>query len=52
MAFRVLILWLHLLAAMPNAIYMESGYLPEGKTLDNGCIVMPEEPGFSQPKWE
>jgi len=43
---------LHLLAAMPNAIYMESGYLPEGKTLESGCLVMPEDPGFSQPKWE
>lgn len=42
---------LHLLAAMPNAIYMESGYLPEGGTLVDGCIVLPEEPGFSRPKW-
>ncbi|MBI3970568.1 MAG: mandelate racemase/muconate lactonizing enzyme family protein [Chloroflexi bacterium] len=42
---------LHLLAAMPNAIYMESGYLPEGKKLVDGCIPLPEEPGFSQPKW-
>ena len=42
---------LHLLAAMPNAIYMESGYLPDGKTLEDGCIVMPEAPGFSQPVW-
>ncbi len=42
---------LHLLAAMPNAIYMESGYLPEGSTLENGCIPLPEEPGFSQPPW-
>jgi len=31
---------------------MESGYLPEGKTLEAWCLVMPEEPGFSQPKWE
>src|SRR6266542_5729434 len=42
---------LHLLAAMPNAIYMESGYLPDGSTLKDGCIVLPEEPGFSRPKW-
>ncbi len=43
---------LHLLAAMPNAIYMESGYLPEGRKLVDGCLLMPEEPGFSQPQWE
>jgi L-alanine-DL-glutamate epimerase-like enolase superfamily enzyme len=43
---------LHLLAAMPNAIYMESGYLPEGRKLADGCLIMPEEPGFSQPRWE
>lgn len=42
---------LHLLAAMPNAIYMESGYLPEGGKLVNGCIPLPEGPGFSQPAW-
>jgi hypothetical protein len=42
---------LHLLAAMPNAIYMESGYLPEGSRLEDGCIPLPEEPGFSQPRW-
>ncbi len=41
---------LHLLAAMPNAIYMESGYLPEGKTLENGCMRLPEGPGFSRPE--
>jgi L-alanine-DL-glutamate epimerase-like enolase superfamily enzyme len=43
---------LHLLAAMPNAIYMESGYLPEGGKLADGCIPLPEEPGFSQPSWK
>jgi L-alanine-DL-glutamate epimerase-like enolase superfamily enzyme len=43
---------LHLLAAMPNAIYMESGYLPEGKTLSDGCIPLPEGPGFSRPSWD
>lgn len=42
---------LHLLAAMPNAIYMESGFLPDGSTLDDGCIRMPEGPGFSKPSW-
>jgi predicted GTPase len=42
---------LHLLAAMPNALYMESGYLPEGRTLVDGCIPLPEGPGFSQPEW-
>ncbi|HET7769090.1 MAG TPA: mandelate racemase/muconate lactonizing enzyme family protein, partial [Chloroflexota bacterium] len=43
---------LHLLAAMPNAIYMESGYLPDGKTLHDGCIALPEGPGFSRPSWD
>ena len=43
---------LHLLAAMPNAIYMESGYLPDGMTLRDGCIPLPEEPGFSRPRWD
>jgi L-alanine-DL-glutamate epimerase-like enolase superfamily enzyme len=38
---------LHLLAAMPNAIYMESSFLPEGQTLVDGCILLPEGPGFS-----
>jgi len=42
---------LHLLAAMPNAIYMESGYLPEGRKLQEGCIVLPEGPGFSRPEF-
>ena len=42
---------LHLLAAMPNAIYMESGFLPDGATLEDGCILMPEGPGFSKPAW-
>ena len=43
---------LHLLAAMPNAIYMESGYLPEGRSLADGCIPLPEGPGFSRPTWD
>ena len=42
---------LHLLAAMPNALYMESGYLPAGRKLVDGCIPLPEEPGFSPPRW-
>lgn len=42
---------LHLLAAMPNAIYMESGFLPDGSTLEDGCIRMPEGPGFSKSEW-
>lgn len=43
---------LHLLAAMPNAIYMESSYLPEGGKLKDGCILLPEEPGFSRPRFD
>jgi L-alanine-DL-glutamate epimerase-like enolase superfamily enzyme len=43
---------LHLLAAMPNAIYMESGYLPEGGRLEDGCIRLPEGPGFSRPRFD
>ena len=42
---------LHLLAAMPNAIYMESGFLPDGSALEDGCIRMPEGAGFSKPSW-
>jgi hypothetical protein len=30
---------------------MESGFLPDGSTLDDGCIRMPEGPGFSKPAW-
>jgi L-alanine-DL-glutamate epimerase-like enolase superfamily enzyme len=43
---------LHLLAAMPNAIYMESGYLPQGGRLEDGCIRLPEGPGFSRPRFD
>ncbi len=43
---------LHLLAAMPNAIYMESGYLPQGGRLEDGCIRLPEGPGFSRPSFD
>ena len=40
---------LHLLAALPNTLYMESGLLPENSpvTLTNGCYPLPEEPGIS-----
>jgi L-alanine-DL-glutamate epimerase-like enolase superfamily enzyme len=39
---------LHLLAALPNTLYMESGLLPEGASpLVDGCYPLPEEPGIS-----
>jgi L-alanine-DL-glutamate epimerase-like enolase superfamily enzyme len=38
---------LHLLAALPNTLYMESGLLPEGGALVDGCYPLPEEPGIS-----
>jgi len=37
---------LHVLAALPNTLFMESGMLPEGKKLIDGCFPLPEEPGF------
>ena len=39
---------LHVLAALPNAIFMESGLLPEDGSvkLVNGCYPLPEAPGF------
>jgi L-alanine-DL-glutamate epimerase-like enolase superfamily enzyme len=39
---------LHLLAALPNTLFMESGLLPEGSPirLVDGCYPLPEEPGF------
>lgn len=42
---------LHLLAALPNAIYMESGLIPEGSPirLIDGCYPLPEAPGLSGP---
>jgi L-alanine-DL-glutamate epimerase-like enolase superfamily enzyme len=39
---------LYMLAAMPNACYLESGLLSPGSKLrlEEGCLVVPEEPGF------
>jgi L-alanine-DL-glutamate epimerase-like enolase superfamily enzyme len=39
---------LHVLAALPNTIYMESGLLPPGSKVQlvDGCYPLPEEPGF------
>lgn len=38
---------LHVLAALPNTLFMESGLLPEGaKPLADGCYLLPEEPGL------
>lgn len=36
------------LAALPNAIFMESGLLPENGSVKllNGCYPLPEVPGF------
>lgn len=39
---------LHLLAALPNTLFMESGLLPPGASpLVDGCYPLPEEPGIS-----
>lgn len=39
---------IHVLAALPNAIYLESGLLPNDSafTLTDGCYPLPEEPGL------
>ncbi len=39
---------LHVLAALPNTLFMESGLLPEGSPvkLVDGCYPLPEKPGF------
>ncbi len=39
---------LHVLAALPNTVFMESGLLPEGSPvrLVNGCFPLPETPGL------
>jgi L-alanine-DL-glutamate epimerase-like enolase superfamily enzyme len=39
---------LHVLAALPNTLFMESGLLPEGaeQRLVDGCYLLPEEPGL------
>ena len=43
---------LHLLAALPNALFMESGLLPVGSPVQllDGCYPLPEEPGFGTVK--
>ena len=39
---------LHVLAALPNTLFMESGLLPDGSSIKlvDGCYPLPEEPGF------
>ena len=39
---------LHLLAALPNTLFMESGLLPPGSPIQlvDGCYPLPDEPGF------
>jgi hypothetical protein len=38
---------LHVLAALPNTLLMESGLLPAGAPrLVDGCYLLPEEPGL------
>jgi L-alanine-DL-glutamate epimerase-like enolase superfamily enzyme len=38
---------LHVLAALPNTLLMESGLLPTGAPpLVDGCYMLPEEPGL------
>lgn len=39
---------LHLLAALPNVLFMESGLLPPDSPIQlvDGCYPLPEEPGF------
>lgn len=39
---------LHVLAALPNTLFMESGLLPENSSvrLVDGCYTLPEAPGF------
>lgn len=39
---------LHVLAALPNTLFMESGLIPEGSPtrLIDGCYPLPEDPGF------
>jgi L-alanine-DL-glutamate epimerase-like enolase superfamily enzyme len=40
---------LHVLAALPNTLFMESGLLPEGaeQRLVDGCYLLPAEPGLA-----
>lgn len=39
---------LHVLAALPNTLFMESGLLPANSSIKliDGCYPLPEEPGF------
>lgn len=37
----------HVLAALPNALYVERGLIDGPTHLVDGCIVLPEGPGFS-----
>jgi L-alanine-DL-glutamate epimerase-like enolase superfamily enzyme len=37
---------LHVLAALPNTLFMESGLLREHDRLVDGCYLLPEEPGL------
>lgn len=41
---------LHVLAALPNTLMMESGLLPEGSPIQlvDGCYPLPEAPGFGE----
>ena len=43
---------LHVLAALPNTLFMESGLLPENShiKLVDGCFPLPEGPGFGGPE--
>jgi L-alanine-DL-glutamate epimerase-like enolase superfamily enzyme len=38
---------IHVLAALPNTIYVESGLLPAGVQLVDGCYPLPTGPGLS-----
>jgi L-alanine-DL-glutamate epimerase-like enolase superfamily enzyme len=37
---------LHVLAALPNTLFMESGLLREQERLVDGCYLLPQEPGL------
>jgi L-alanine-DL-glutamate epimerase-like enolase superfamily enzyme len=37
---------LHVLAALPNTLMMESGLLRPGERLVDGCYLLPDEPGL------
>jgi hypothetical protein len=37
---------LHVLGALSNALFLESGLLPEGERLVDGCRLLPREPGI------